>query len=115
MAKSRVDLVERALKNLGVLPQGQSPNIQEFNAVDALVDTTIEDLIGRDVVYIDDIEAIDEKYFMPLGLILASNCRAEFGLGSDPALPALAIKAEKDLQQISRVVPTFKTLKVVAY
>lgn len=103
------------MKNLGVLPEGQTPNVQEYNSVDALVDPTVEDLIGRDVVYIDDVEAIDEKYFMPLGLILASNCRAEFGLASDPALPALAQKAERDLQQISRVVPTFKTLKVEAY
>lgn len=83
--------------------------------MDALVDSTVEDLIGRDVVYIDDIEAIDERYFMPLGLILASNCRAEFGLASDPALPALAINAEKDLRQIGRVVPTFRSLKVTAY
>lgn len=83
--------------------------------MDALVDPTIEDLIHRDVVYIDDVEAIDDKYFMPLGLILASNCRAEFGLADDPALPALALNAEKDLRQISRVVPTFKTLKVEAY
>lgn len=79
------------------------------------MDSTIEDLIARDVVYVEDSEAIDEKYFMPLGLILASNCRAEFGMASDPALPALALDAEKKLQQISRVVPTFKTLKVTAY
>jgi hypothetical protein len=115
MAKTRDDLVQRALKNLGVLPQGQVPNVQEYNAVNDLVDSTVEDLIGRDVVYIDDVEAIDEKYFMPLALILASNCRAEFGLTDDPALPALAQKSERDLQQISRVVPTFKTLKVEAY
>lgn len=115
MAKTREDLIERALKNLGVLPDGQTPSVQEVNSVDALVDSTIEDLIGRDVVYIEDVEAIDERYFMPLGLILASNCRAEFGLADDPALPALALDAEKKLQQISRAVPTFKTLKVTAY
>lgn len=83
--------------------------------MDALVDPTIEDLINRDVIFIDDAEAIDDRYFMPLGLILASNCRAEFGLADDPALPALALNAEKDLRQIGRVVPTFKTLKVTAY
>lgn len=103
------------MKNLGALPDGQVANIQDYNSVDALVDTTVEDLIARDVTFVDDVNAIEEKVFMPLGLILAWNAAPEFGQGDDPALAALAQKAEKDLLQIQSEGPTFDILEVQAY
>lgn len=115
MAKTRQDLVNRALKNLGVLPDGQVAEAQDYNSVDALIDTTIEDLIARDVTFVDDVNAIEEKVFMPLGLILAWNCAAEFGQSDNAAIAALAQKAEKDLIQIQSEGPTFDILEVQAY
>lgn len=115
MAKTRADLINRALRNLGALPDGQVAEVQDYNSVDALVDPTIEDLIARDVTYVEDVDAIEEKVFMPLGLILAWNCAAEFGQGDNAALAALAQKAEKDLIQIQSEGPTFDILEVQAY
>ena len=102
MARNRTDLVHRALKNLGALPQGQSPDVEEYNSIDALIDPMIEDLVARDIVHIVDVDAIEERYFQHLGHILAGLAVSEFGLQNDPALAARATKAELDLHEIDR-------------
>lgn len=112
MAKTRSDLIHRALKNLGALPQGMNPSQEEYNAIDELVDPFLEDLIARDVCFIEDVDAIEEKYFLALGNALAGVALPEFGLMDDAALVAKAQKAEKDLKQISATYPTYSPLEI---
>jgi hypothetical protein len=102
MAKSRTDLVERALKNLGVLPSGMTPNVQEYNSIDELIDPMIEDLIARDIFFVEDADAIDDKAFLALGNILAGVAAAEFGLQDDAAIAARAQRGEQDLNEIDQ-------------
>lgn len=115
MAKTRQDLIHRALKNLGVLPQGQNPSAEEYNAVDAIVDPMIEDLIGRDIVFIEDVDAIEDQYFLHLGHVLAGQCAAEFGMQNDQAIAARMIKGEQDLQRIASTRPTYGVLEIMPY
>jgi hypothetical protein len=100
--KTRTDLVHRALKNLGVLPQGQSPSAEEFNSIDALIEPMIEDLIARNIVFVESAEAIDDKYFLALGHVLAGLAQSEFGMQADQAIAARMIKAEQDLNEMDR-------------
>jgi hypothetical protein len=102
MAKTRTDLVHRALKNLGVLPHGQTPSNEEYNAVNALVDPMIEDLIAQDIVFIEDADVIEDKYFTHLGNTLAGLCAAEFGMQNDPAIAARMRAAEEVLEEMDR-------------
>jgi hypothetical protein len=115
MAKTRTDLVHRALYNLGVLPQGQNPGAEEYNQVDALVDPMVEDLIARDVCFIESVDAIEDKYFLHLGHVLAGHSQSLFGMQNDPALSARAIKGEQDLEKISATRPTYRTLEIMPY
>ena len=98
--KTRTELVHRALRNLGALPQGESPDVQEFNNVDALIDPMIEDLIARNISHIRDVDAIEDHHFLALGHVLAGHALSEFGLQNDPALAARAQKGEQDLKEI---------------
>jgi hypothetical protein len=102
MAKSREDLVYRALYNLGVLPVGQTPGAEEYNSVNALVDPMLEDLTARDVWFERDVDAIEERSFLHLGDILAGRAASVFGMQNDPALAARGVKAEQDLNEIDR-------------
>lgn len=115
MAKTRADLVNRALYNLGVLPHGQTANAEDYNSVDALVDPMLEDLIGRDVCFIEDVDATEDKYFLHLGHVLAGHAAPVFGMQSDPAIAARAIKGEQDLERIAATRPTYNTLEIIPY
>jgi hypothetical protein len=115
MPKTRTDLVHRALKNLGVLPQGQTPSAEEYNSVNALIDPMTEELIGRDIVFIEDVDAIEERYFLALGHVLAGQAAAEFGMQNDQAIAARMVKAEHDLEKIASTRPTYQTLEIMPY
>lgn len=115
MAKTRTDLIHRALRNLGVLPQGMNPSSEEYNSVDDLVDCVIEDLIARDIVFIEDADAIEEKYFLHLGHVLAGAAAAEFGAQGDAAIAARAQRGEMDLEKIASTRPTYQPLEIMPY
>ena len=103
MPKTRRDLVLRALKNLGVLPQGSTASTEEYDSVDDMVVPTLEDLSARNITFIPDLEAIDDEKFIALGNILASRCRVEFGGYNDVQLEAMATDAELDLREQFRI------------
>jgi hypothetical protein len=115
MAKDRQELVHRALKNLGVLPQGQNPSAEEYNSVDALIEPMIEELIGRDIVFIESPEVFEDRFFLALGHVLAGQAAAEFGMQNDQAIAARMVKAEHDLEKIASTRPTYQTLEIMPY
>lgn len=115
MAKTRAELVNRALANLGALPAGQTANQEEYDQVDALVIPVVDSLSARDIYYVADATNIPEEAFIALGHCLAWACAPEFGLHNDPALAALAQQAEVHLKIIQSEVPTYKTLEFMAW
>jgi hypothetical protein len=115
MAKDRQELVHRALKNLGVLPQGQSPSAEEYNSVDDLVEPMVEDLLGRDIVFLESTEVFEDRFFLALGHVLAGQAAAEFGMQNDQAIAARMVKAEHDLEKIASTRPTYNTLEIMPY
>jgi hypothetical protein len=113
--QTRVDLVHKALKNLGVLPQGQNPGAEEYNQVNALVEPMIADLAARDIVTINSTAVFEDKHFLHLAHVLAGHSLSEFGMQNDPALTARAQRGEIDLQTIAAVRPEYKPLEIMPY
>jgi hypothetical protein len=113
--KTREELVERALADLGALPVGQTRNDEEYESVDALVLPVTESLSARDIYYVSDLEAIQDEAFIALGRCLAWAAAPEFGLHQDAALAALGEQAERHLKIIQSEHPTYKTLEVMFY
>jgi hypothetical protein len=103
--KTKQELIHRALRNLGALPQGQSPAAEEYQSISDLVDALIAELEARDIVDIQNIDThgLDDKYFMPLANILAWRAAPEFGSANDQALAALAMQGEVYLKEIDRL------------
>lgn len=117
MTKTRSDLIERALKNLGALPQGQTASAEDSQSMDAFIDPLIETLNQRGIVYIGDSENIPDEYFLPLGECLAFVASPEFGASLDPARLNMSgrPKAEDDLKCIQSARPTYGVMKIEAF
>jgi hypothetical protein len=105
----RTDLIYRALRNLGALPQGQVPDADTYAAVGDLVTGMLAELEARDVVYIQDIDTygVEDKFLQPLGHILAWRAAPEFGAANDQALAALATQAELHLRNMESQRPLY--------
>lgn len=113
--KTRSDLVTQALADLQVLAAGQTPSTEDFESVDGHVDGTIASLSAREIVTVDDDEAIPAEWFSALAILLADDAAIEFGLSGVPASPSNpnpVLAAETRLRQMVRGRPTRERLKV---
>jgi hypothetical protein len=100
--KNRTDLIHRTLRNLGVLPQGQSPSAEESQSIDDLIDPTLEELKVRQVCLTNiDSNYIEDEFFLPLGRIMAAAAAPEFGQDQNQAIWALKERAELDLKKMT--------------
>jgi hypothetical protein len=103
--KSKADLIHRALRSLGALPQGQSPAAEEYQSISDLLDALVAELEARDIIYLQDITTfgLEDKYFMPLANILAWRAAPEFGAANDATLAALATQGQEYLNEMDRL------------
>lgn len=103
MTKTRADLVNQALANLGVLAAGQSPADEDFEAVDDHVDATLAQLSARGIVSVGDDNQIPIEWFNPLAVLLASEAGDQFGSELDQNA---VLRAETKLREMTYGRPT---------
>lgn len=106
--KTRADLVNQALANLGILAAGQTADTEDYDAVDGHVDQMFASLEARDVATIDNEDEIPAEWFQSLATLLADDAAAEFGA---PSNPAIVMMAENTLREINRGKPTYQPLR----
>lgn len=116
--KTRRQLVDQVLDDLGVLAVGQTPGNEDVSKIDALIDPMVADLAGRDVYYVDtpgQIGAaggeIDPAAFLWLSHVLAYLASPAFGLQGDPSFYVLEQRAEDMLRTLARPARTRRTLR----
>jgi hypothetical protein len=118
MARTRRELIDLVLDNLGVLVPGQSPGDEAVSRVDGIIDPTFAMLAALGIVYVADAGIpnpptggeIDDSIFIPLGDCVAWQVAGGFNLSDSPSLKALAIEAEKTLRIIGRPARTRRVL-----
>src|SRR5262245_57147256 len=113
-ARTRNDLVNEALMNLGVLAAGQTPAAEDFEAVDGKVEALVAYLEEAEILDIDTIEEIEPEWFGPLAVLLADDAALEFGLPGVPpsqSNPQPVQAAIDKLRLVTYGRPTYEPLK----
>jgi hypothetical protein len=109
LTKTRNDLVNQALSNLGKLAAGQTADAEDFDAVDSHVDGTLSRLAIRDIATVTDDDAIPVEWFDPIAVIVADDAAPEFGsigIPRKPGAPDPVDVAEATLRELNRGKPT---------
>lgn len=81
--KTRVDIANRVLKILRKLIAGEAAAVEDMQDVDDLIDPLVANLATRGVVYIGNVNEIEDEVFEPFCRRLAWDARVSFGVGSD--------------------------------
>lgn len=110
--KTRQDLKNRAAKSLAIIEPGEALSTEDDETLDDLIDPLIAQLAQDGIVYIDDSEAIDVMFFMPLARLLANIAGPDFG---SPINEPAKLRDENDLRRLTATRPTYETLKTVGY
>jgi hypothetical protein len=119
MPKTRRELIDQILDQLGVLVPGQAPGDETVARVDSLVNPSFAMLAALGVVYVADAGLedpptggeIEDALFLPLAAWIAFKAAGAFNLGNDPSLKVLADEAEMQLRTIGRPAPTRQILR----
>lgn len=64
--KSKRELVNRILSDLGIMGTGEESDAEPFDDVEQRVQTTVAELNARDIVDVSDLNAIPGEIFEPL-------------------------------------------------
>lgn len=122
--KTTQNLIYRAMTELGRLYEGEAPTASDYATVLALVEPLVEQLNAEEVVYIDDIDAIDPKFFLPLARLLAIAASGSFGVEATATLIGrtnsqninqLEARERQTLRRINATRATGETLKATYY
>ena len=114
LTRTRNDLVNEALANLGILAAGQNAAAEDFEAVDGKIDAMVAWLEAVNIVDVDDIDAIPAEWFNPLAVLLADEAALMFGLSGVPhpqGEPDPTIVAIDKLRLTTYGRPTYERLK----
>lgn len=119
MSKSRAELVNQCLTNLGVIASGQSIDADLVLKMDGFIDPAAALLARLDIYYVQDIGslgpvdgAIEDEAFLPLADWIANKACAGFNLQADQKMQALAMLAEDTLRILAAPARTLRTLRV---
>jgi hypothetical protein len=119
MSRTRRELIDKVVANLGVLVPGQSPGDEVISKVDAGVDPTVarDNAIG--LPFIADAGTpnppsggeIDDAVFIALSHRVTWTVAGEFNSADSPSLKVLNDLAEQELRIIGRPASTRRTLR----
>lgn len=115
--RSRADLVTKILEKLGVVPEGQTPEVEDTARVDRNLPSLLVQLMAEEIIYVPDIENIPEQWFLSLGKIGAWEMRNEFGVTGEfeMTLKNGYDEAVRALKVMSRGRPTFEPLRTYSF
>ena len=108
-------LVNRAATEMGMLYSGQALDDADFDRIEEVVEPLVEQLNAEEIAYIDDIDAIEPKVFLPLARLVAIEAAQSFGNGAiqnlltnsrSPNLDALREREHATLRRIYSTRPT---------
>lgn len=101
--KTRQDLIVATLKKLNVLAVGQSPEPEDVEEIDDILDGKLDDLNRRGLVWVPDHDQFDDVLIDPIAIILASMSAPAFGQASKPESVFLAENNLRELRDSDRV------------
>lgn len=88
-------------------------NLTRIILIDRNIDPILSELAAREVVYLVDITAIPDEWFIHLAAIVADRCKGKFEL--DPAtlqrVSGEGAQAMMDLREMTRGRPSYNTLR----
>ena len=105
MTKTRVDLGNAALKRLKKLVVGETADAVTAQAIDDRIDTLVDNLNARQVIYLSDADEIPNEMFDPLSLRLAWAAAGDFGVPYEQLPDCQPMITEADLRTLSAIAP----------
>lgn len=104
MSRTRSDLRFKALSIIIGGDLGQAPSDEDATTLDNYIDDVVAELQTKGIVYVSDLDAIENDVFGTLAKLVANAAADEFGGASDPAKKRFY---ENEMRVIARQTPGY--------
>ena len=84
MPRTQNDLIQRSLEMLNALAAGQSPSPEDGQNIRGHIASTLPRLEARGILYVPEVEEIDDEVFEDLATLVADSARPSYGQPRDP-------------------------------
>jgi hypothetical protein len=116
--RTRRELIDQTLDNLGVLVPGQTPSSENVSRVDRIFDPLVATMAAQDIYYLGDAGTpnppaggeIPDEAFLQIAAMSAWAVAGGFNLADSASLKVLNDQAIVELRQMSRPAATRQTL-----
>lgn len=107
MAKTREELINKALSLLQEEGAGQPVGDEDYAKFDEAVAPLLAELSGAEVVTVGNVDEIDDAIFLPLARILMNEVGEDFGRPTSDDFRALQ---ERRIRRVTASGPTYQTM-----
>lgn len=112
MPRSRSDLRFKALSIIVGGDIGQAPSAEDATALDNYIDDVVDELSAKSIVYVSDLDSIENEIFGTLAQLVALAAANEFGGKTDPAQKRFY---ENEMRVIARQTPGYGPQQVTYF
>lgn len=97
MSKTKQQLIERTLQEVGVLAAGQAPSAEDAKVTEDEINPVLQDLAQRDIYAWGDTDSIEDEAFVHLAVLVADSIAVSFG---KPKSEPTRLMAERRLREL---------------
>lgn len=108
MPRTTIDLITEVLDLLGVSQVGQDPSAEDAEVVRRKIPSVLDRLAARRVVYVQNRDSIEDRFFDPLAVIVANNVGPKFGQSYDASTDAVQEAQLREMQREPNVSETVR-------
>lgn len=95
--QTRQELIAATLTLLNAIGSGQTPEAEDVETIDKIINGKLSELNRREIMWFDDTTKFEDEYMDPLAIILADAAAPSFG---QPRNPDSRMDAETRLRQM---------------
>ena len=110
--KTRPELIDGVLKELGVLGVGQAASAEDVDAVDGLIDAALADLEGQEVIRLSDSDEFPLTVYNQLVHYITELAAPGYGRPANEGVKQLAMQ---QMRIAGRGGPTYETMRSEYY
>lgn len=115
--RTQSDLIVEVLSNIGILAEGQTPQVEDTERVANKISAVLAMLTGLGIAYIMDVNNIPDRMFSALADIVAYECRNIYAItGAEAAELLTSSEAAKvTLRTLNSNAPSYLPLQVATF
>jgi hypothetical protein len=101
--KTRADLIAATLTLLNAIGSGQTPEAEDYETINILINGKVRELNRQDVIFFSDTTQFEDEFIDPMATILADMAAPSFGQPRNPASRDDAIARIRAMRPSTRV------------